>query len=156
MPVFEEKAVDFATVYDVIKKDLQEASVQYSSNPSNNSVFVVKGSGVIKKVDKKSSNGKITIDMPDYGSEADLIVQVGPVITGTVIRDALPFVKFDDYENQISFAQLADAFNNHIIKNALTDTQFTEGQEIDFVAVFGLKKAEDPVVATPVYLHERG
>ena len=156
MPVFEEKAIDFTTAYDEIKNDYAIASKQYSSNPSNSGTFIVNGSGVVKKIDKESSNRKMTVDILNYGNDSDLVIQIGPIITGTDVRDSLPFIKFDDYENQIRFAQIAEALNDYIIEHTLTNAKLIEGQEIDFIVVFSLKNGEDPVIATPVYMHERG
>jgi predicted lipoprotein len=42
-------------------------------------------------------------------------VQVGPVIRGTAIRDALPFIKFSDFANQIEYAQVASLLNDRVL-----------------------------------------
>jgi predicted lipoprotein len=49
-----------------------------------------------------------------HGIEAD--VQVGPVIRGTAVRDALPFIRFSDFANQIEFALVASALNDHALE----------------------------------------
>lgn len=40
-----------------------------------------------------------------------MTVQIGPIIRGTAIRDAMPFVVFTDFRDQIEFAKLANGFN---------------------------------------------
>ena len=48
-----------------------------------------------------------------------LQIQIGPVIRGTAIRDVLDFVKFNDFTNQIDFAQFGKAFNTYINDHVL-------------------------------------
>ena len=45
-----------------------------------------------------------------------LEVQTGPVIQGNAIRDATGF-KFEDFTNQVQFAQLSRAYNREAIKH---------------------------------------
>ena len=45
-----------------------------------------------------------------------LEVQTGPVIQGNAIRDATGF-KFEDFTNQVQFAQLSRAYNRETIKH---------------------------------------
>ena len=40
-------------------------------------------------------------------------MQIGPVIRGTAIRDSLDFVNFNEFTNQIDFAQFGKAFNTY-------------------------------------------
>ena len=45
-----------------------------------------------------------------------LTIQVGPIIRGNAIRDAAGF-KFDDFTNQVQFAQLSRAYNREAAKH---------------------------------------
>lgn len=45
-----------------------------------------------------------------------LTIQVGPVVRGNAIRDATGF-KFEDFTNQVQFAQLSRAYNRIAVKN---------------------------------------
>lgn len=45
-----------------------------------------------------------------------LEIQMGPVIRGNAIRDATGF-KFEDFTNQVQFAQLSRAYNREAVKN---------------------------------------
>jgi predicted lipoprotein len=53
------------------------------------------------------------------GGGVDAIVQIGPVIRGTALRDALDFVKFGDFTNQIEFAQFGKALNAYVQRATL-------------------------------------
>lgn len=45
-----------------------------------------------------------------------LAIQIGPVIRGNAIRDATGF-KFEDFTNQVQFAQLSRAYNREAVKH---------------------------------------
>ena len=38
------------------------------------------------------------------GKPTTVVLQIGPVIFGTALRDALPFIAFGDFVNQIDYA----------------------------------------------------
>ena len=46
-------------------------------------------------------------------------MQIGPAMRGTAIRDALDFVSFGDFTNQIDFARFGKAFNTYVNRNTL-------------------------------------
>lgn len=71
----------------------------------------VTGGGKVVKVDTASRAGLIQL------SEADgslVGVQVGPVVRGTALRDAL-HLSFSDFSSQIDFADAADALNTEAL-----------------------------------------
>ena len=65
---------------------------------------MVKFDGVIVAADTESRASTISVDATGQG-KADAIVQIGPAMRGTAIRDALDFVSFNDFTNQIDFAR---------------------------------------------------
>ena len=67
--------------------------------------LMVKLEGVIIAADTESRAATISVDASGQG-KTDAIVQIGPAMRGTAIRDALDFVSFNDFTNQIDFAQL--------------------------------------------------
>jgi predicted lipoprotein len=73
----------------------------------------VQGVGTVAAADSHSRVGLVRIHFTE-GVEAD--VQVGPVIRGTAIRDALPFIQFSDFANQIDYAQVASLLNERVLE----------------------------------------
>ena len=49
-----------------------------------------------------------------YDGRPDAAVQIGPVIRGTTLRDALPFIQFSQFVNQLQFAQVGNALNDRV------------------------------------------
>ncbi|MGK6319514.1 DUF2291 family protein [Sphingomonas sp. DT-204] len=59
----------------------------------------------------------LAIDADGDGS-ADAIVQLGPVVRGTALRDALGTRTFNDFDSQIEYARYARAINDRIVGQA--------------------------------------
>jgi predicted lipoprotein len=104
--VLTEATATAMTVTDVRSRGIPE---------ERRSVFV-KGTGTIARVDLESRAGVARIDF-GQGVEADL--QIGPVLRGTAVRDALSFIKFSDFTNQIEYAQVASALNARVLDGPL-------------------------------------
>lgn len=76
------------------------------------SVFV-KAQGIVEKVDLSNQREHtLTFTL----NNQPVVVQVGPVMRGNAIRDASGF-KFEDFTNQVQFAQLSKAYNREAAKH---------------------------------------
>ena len=60
-------------------------------------------------------------------------IQVGPVLRGTALRDALGFIRFTDFANQFDFAGVANALNDRVLATVLgpLDVEALAGQRRD-------------------------
>jgi len=76
--------------------------------------------GVILDVDTTSRVGIASIASAPGGSP-DARMLIGPVLRGTALRDSLDFIRFSDFTNQIDFASVADALNDHVLATVLKD-----------------------------------
>src|SRR3546814_15490157 len=59
----------------------------------------------------------MTIDTDGDGS-VDAIVQLGPVVRGTALRDALGTRTFNDFDSQIDYARYARLINDQAVGQA--------------------------------------
>lgn len=75
--------------------------------------------GLVVSVDTSSRVGVALVDAEPFDGRPDLSLQVGPVLRGTALRDALPFVQFSDFSNQIQFAAVASALNDRVLSDTL-------------------------------------
>lgn len=83
-----------------------------AANANNESVFVkVQG-----KVDSVSLDNERDRTLTVTVNDQPLQVQVGPMIRGNAIRDATGY-KFEDFTNQVQFAQLSKAYNREAAKH---------------------------------------
>ena len=86
--------------------------------------YIVKMSGRIVSAETASRAGTISVDTDGDGKVA-AIVQIGPAMRGTALRDSLDFVSFNDFRNQIDYAQFGKAFNQRC--RADRAIEFAEG-----------------------------
>jgi predicted lipoprotein len=115
--------------------------------------FPVTVAGTVVAANTQSRAATIEVDT-DGDGRSDATVQLGPVIKGTSIRDALPFLTFTSYANQIEFADVAKAINTQAFERVLKDLPRDRlvGAKVEVTGVFTLRSAGDKVLVTPVAL----
>src|SRR5262249_52996765 len=107
----DQKAVPIETLVPAIKDDPDAAGQQYGrrqgQSPYN---FAVKGEGVAG-----TPNGSLLplkVKGVPHGTTVSL--QVGPAINGTALRDAVGFINFNQFVNQVDYADAGTALNNQV------------------------------------------
>lgn len=121
IPALSSRAADFTQLRSAMRANLDTAGASNGHRERGEGApwnFATTVKGKIVSVDTESSAGKIGVDT-DGDGQADVLVQIGPVLRGTALRDSLPFMRFTDYTNQIEFAQLANALNDHAYAGVL-------------------------------------
>jgi predicted lipoprotein len=111
---------------------------------------VVRGRGRVASVDTRSRSGTATVAL-DGGPH--VVLQVGPVITGTAIRDALPALGFDRFVNQIQHADVGNELNARVEREVLQplDREGLRGRHLRFAGMASFEEGRPPTV-TPVRL----
>ena len=81
-------------------------------------------------------------------------MQIGPAMRGTALRDALDFVSFNDFKNQIDYAQFGKAFNQHVLRTALAQLpkQALVGRKVTALGAFTLDADGQPPLVAPAQL----
>jgi predicted lipoprotein len=154
VPYFEKKAGPFAGVRDLAAKSPDEAGARFGYRPKAGDspwTLMVKFEGVIVEANTESRAATIGVDTSGTG-KADATVQIGPALRGTSIRDALDFVSFNDFTNQIDFARYGKAFNlyvDHEILEKLPRDSIV-GRKVVVVGAYPLSSSSDPPLITPV------
>ena len=122
IPYLTSKSGDFKTVRALESADIEAAGAKYGHKEKvGNSpwTLVVRLEGKVVSSNTESRAATIDIDGDDDG-KADATVQIGPAMRGTALRDSLDFVSFNDFTNQIDFAQFGKAFNTYANKTFLS------------------------------------
>lgn len=122
LPYLASKAGPFQEVRQLAASDAKAAGEKYG-NPRKQAnspwTYVAKAEGKI--VESNTQSRAATIDMDvDGDGKADLRAQIGPAIRGTALRDALDFVDFNSFKNQIDFAQFGKSFNTYAYATVLS------------------------------------
>ncbi len=153
IPFLETRAGTFQEVSALSKSDLDAAAAKYGHKEKDGTApwtFAAKVSGTIVKAETKSRAAYLDTDV-DGDGKADVRVQIGPVIKGTAIRDSLDFVNFNEFKNQIQWAEFGKAFNIHV--NGLTleklPREGLEGNHVEALGAYPLPSAGQPALLTP-------
>ncbi|MBN3145851.1 DUF2291 family protein [Pectobacterium brasiliense] len=92
--------------------------------------------GMISGIDRESREGKLTLDV-----QGDAVtLQLGPIVKGNAIRDAAGFIRFDDFKNQVQFAQLARALNNKALASLPELDAGMQGKSVNVLAALVITK----------------
>ena len=157
LPAFKESAVEITELLKALEEDKDAASQKYGKMKKTGGTWIafkVKGEAFVLEYDDSSMNGKLLIDLMPADGTKDIVIQVGPVIKKTAIRDSVDFISFTDVGNQLQFASLADELNLRMKKEVIEplDLEQIENKKISFYGAFKLEEDEllEDIVITPV------
>lgn len=154
LPRIREKAVEAEILFTQLTEQPREAVETFGyrievTAPFN---FMVKGRSEIVAVNTESSASTISLSLggPDGNP---VMIQIGPVLKGTAIRDSMDFIRFEDFTNQLEFANVSREMNNRVKAEVLDgfNRDVQPGTEISFVGAFQWVEGQG-VVITPVEL----
>jgi predicted lipoprotein len=152
LPAIQEKAQDIAKILPEIRADPAAAGQKYgrreSTNPYN---YVVKGTGKVIEVHTESQAGTILLEVPEL--EEKIALQIGPVVRGTALRDATGAAPFDQFSNQLDYADVSKEMNIRAVKAAFAsiDPSSLSGKTITFFGAFTFDpRSKGPILVTPV------
>ncbi|WP_224651682.1 DUF2291 family protein [Pectobacterium versatile] len=92
--------------------------------------------GTVSGIDRASREGKLMLDV-----QGDAVTfQLGPIVKGNAIRDAAGFIRFDDFKNQVQFAQLARALNNKALASLPELDAGVQGKSVNVLAALVVTK----------------
>ncbi len=147
-------AIEMPTLLAELTADKATASEKYGlqqgSGPFN---FIVKGQGVVSEVDTSSRASLARIDLEPTDGTADVAIAVGPVIKGTGLRDAMPFIDFNQFTNQLEYADVSKKLHERVMSDVISSIDLTslQGKTVNFSGAFAFKDVES-IVITPVEL----
>jgi predicted lipoprotein len=155
LPTVKDKAIDFDTLYTSLKLSQEDASKKYGNKMGGPYNFITKFDGKITAVSTESRVGTMTVEAQAAGNPVELTVQIGPILRGTSIRDGVGFITFNEFVNQLQFADVADELNTRAYNMALKGKTFDAslvGKTVSVSGTFTLDSTLDKLVVTPVYL----
>jgi predicted lipoprotein len=156
LPTVDQQAVDAATLLPALASDQEAASKQYGSQAGTGSpfAFLVRGSGTVTEVDEDSPSHPVTVQVDGLKGDGSTVqVVTGPVIAGTALRDAVKFIKFSDFTNQLDYADAGTQLNAKVKTEVLAeaDPKSLVGKKVDFAGAFSLV-APGAVLIVPTQL----
>lgn len=156
IPYLSARAGNLPDVVALARANPDEAGRRFGYRAKEGSepwTFAVKIDGRIIAAETASRAGTISVDTGGDGKIA-AIVQIGPAMRGTAIRDSLDFVSFNDFKNQIDYAQFGKAFNQHAIQTILSrlPRDALVGRNVTALGAFTLEAGDQPPLVTPAQL----
>jgi predicted lipoprotein len=156
IPYLTAKASALPDVVAAVRTNPDEAGRKFGYRAKEGNVpwtFPVKFEGKILAADVASRAATISIDTKGDGKLAE-IIQIGPAVRGTALRDSLDFVAFNDFKNQIEYAQFGKAFNQYAVRTVLSDLPRDSlvGRSVVGVGAFTLEAGDQPPLITPAQL----
>jgi predicted lipoprotein len=150
LPTAESSAVDLQAFMQG-----QEGSAAGGGHPAR-AVFV-KGTATVAEVDRHSRIGLARLRLPWARDGQAAAIQIGPVLRGTALRDALEFIRFTDFVNQLEFAGVANALNDRVMTNVLGAVNVDEltSHQVAFVGAVSVA-AGSTLEIVPVRLQMAG
>lgn len=146
------------TAVDVTTIGRAPSEVGGDSQPTRRAILV-RGSGVVLRVDLSSRVGLAHVQIDGLVAPG-VAIQVGPVLRGTALRDALPFVRFTDFANQFDFAAVASSINRRVLQEVIgpIDVETLAGRMVSFAGavVIDNTRADSTLAIVPVTLRVDG
>jgi predicted lipoprotein len=147
-PAIEQDPVDVATLVPLLNEDAEAAGEQYGTregtSPYTYSVTLTGTAG-------EPAGGLMSVAVPGVPRSTRIAVQVGPAINGTALRDATGQVSFNDFVNQVEYADAATALNTEMKADLLQglDPVSLVGQKVTVVGATAPLNPE-VITVTPV------
>jgi predicted lipoprotein len=153
IPYMTAKSGSFADVRAAALKDPEAAGKAFGFREKQGTspwTVVVKLEGKVIAANTESKAATLDVDA-DGDGKADAKVQIGPVIKGTALRDCLDFVSFNQFTNQIDFAQFGKALNTHVYKATLSKLPRDQlaGKKVKVLGAYPLTGGNDLPLVTP-------
>lgn len=152
LPIIQEKAQDIDKILPEIRADPNSAGQRYgrreATNPYN---YMVKGTGKVTEMHSESQAGTATIEIP--GLAEKIALQIGPVVRGTALRDATGAVSFNQFTNQLDYADVSKEMNARALKAAFAnvDPKSIAGKTVTFFGAFTFDpRSKSVILITPI------
>ena len=160
IPIYNDEAVEYTMLMAALAENRQAGSercglLRETGEPSY--IFKVRGKARVLKFDDSSRNGVIRVDHEPFDDVADAVIQVGPVLKGTTLRDSVEFITFTEVGNQLQFADLAKELNMRMKADSIDPIDLTsiQGRTIEYMGAFrlDLESTLDDIIITPLVLN---
>jgi predicted lipoprotein len=152
LPTIQERAYDITKILPEIRADPNSAGQKYgrreATNPFN---YMVKGTGKVTEMHTESQAGTATIEIP--GLAEKIALQIGPVVRGTALRDATGAVSFNQFTNQLDYADVSKEMNARALKAAFAGVEPNSiaGKTLTFFGAFTFDPhSKSPILVTPI------
>ena len=148
----EKEAQPLPKLAAALRADPEAAGEQFGHRSGNSPyAFPVRGEGVAGK----PKDGVLPVKVKGVPKDTTVSLQIGPALSGTAVRDAVGFISFGQFVNQVEYADAATALNTQVKERVLKnlDAASLEGKRVRFVGAFAYL-APTAMTITPVRVQQ--
>ena len=153
IPTVSKEANEITFILDELFKNKEITEEKYGGRSGTGSYsFMIKGKGEVISLNTASRVGTLSIKLEkQYDSE--IFITLGPVIKKDSIRDAVKFIKFNDFVNQLDFAEVSRIIKTRVLNEVIgpLNIKDIEGKIIDFEGAITFDR-KDKIFITPTFL----
>lgn len=150
VPTVRKQAVPATTLLPAVTADPTAASKKYGHQAGIDGQysFLVSGSGTVTAVGTDEPTGPITVALTSGGKPLTVQIDTGPVFAGTALRDSMSFIGFNDFTNQIDYANVAVQLNNKVRTSVVAglDRGSLTGKHVTFAGAFTQLPGATPLI----------
>lgn len=114
-----EGSVPLSELLAAIAKNKTSALHKYGHDVSGTYNMFVRFSGKVTRIDTSTPMGTMTVDVSNDKGVIPVKVEIGPVILGATLRDALKFISFETFLNQVQFGNVAVDLNEMTLNKVI-------------------------------------
>ena len=150
IPTISEDANEITFILDELFKNKEVTEEKYGGRSGTGSYsFMVKGKAEITSLNTASRVGTLSIKL-EKKYDAEIFITLGPVIKKDSIRDAVKFIKFNDFVNQLDFADVSRIIKVRVLNEIIGPLKLKEitGKNINFEGAITFDR-KDKIYITP-------
>jgi predicted lipoprotein len=141
LPTVKQSAVVLPTLLAALKQDKAATAKRYGNVATlgGQPTFLVKGTARIVSVNTSGIPSQAGLAV-GAAKAPTASMQLGPIITGTDVRDAMKFINFNQFADQVTYSEVATAINKRIVTTTLDklDNSKLKGKRVTFTGAFTL------------------
>ena len=153
LPTIRNDSEEITFILDELFANKEIAEEKYGSRSGTGSYsFMVNGTGKIATLNTKSRVGTLAIELKKK-YDAQIFITIGPVIKKDSVRDAVKFIKFNDFVNQLDFAEVSRIIKTRVLNEVIgpLNIKDIEGKTINFEGAITFDR-KDKIFITPTNL----
>ncbi len=150
IPTVSNEAEEITFILDELFENKEVTEEKYGGRSGTGSYsFMIKGTGNVTSLNTASRVGTLSIELSKkYDSE--IFITLGPVIKKDSIRDSVKFIQFNDFVNQLDFADVSRIIKTRVLNEIIGPLNLKEivGKKINFEGAITFDR-KDKIYITP-------
>ncbi len=147
---------DITMILDELFKNKEVAEEKYGHRSGTGSYsFMIKGNANVQSLNDSSRVGTLSLKL-EKKYDSEIFLTIGPVIKKDSIRDSVKFIKFNDFVNQLDFADVSRIIKTRVLNEVIgpLDLKNIVGKNIQFYGAITFDRS-DKIFITPILIENK-